>query len=226
MVPTGCEISKAEGKETSSSPSSTIPAWRAKVSRGHEHRDALVRYITETFSVEGNLPTLAIRFDVETLDHVLYVKRIPDLSEFYSRVGLIFGDCVNNFRNALDYLVYEMGVRYTGQLKHPERIKFPIFSKIEGWVGVERNQLAEVSEKQRRVIERFQPYHGRNLVNDIPQGQDSYHPLNMLRELTDFDKHRLLTPIVVPHGNTILMGPLARMMMSSGKLLSSYARRL
>jgi hypothetical protein len=51
---------------------------------------------------------LAVKFDVDTLQHVLYVKRTPDLSEFYSRVGIIFGDCINNLRNSLDYLVYEM----------------------------------------------------------------------------------------------------------------------
>lgn len=181
-------VLKAEGKETPPpvTPSSPLPVWWAKVERGQEHRNALERYITETLTVETNRPTLVVKFDADTLQHVLYVKRTPDLSEFYSRVGLIFGDCINNFRNALDYLVYEMGVRNTastGEIQHPHRIKFPICSKKEDWSGFAGKALREVSLKQREMIESFQPYHGRDLEQDSSQGHVAYHPLAMLRTL-------------------------------------------
>lgn len=200
-------------------PSSTRPVWWAKINRGQEHRDALDRYITETLSVEANLPTLAVKFDVETFEHVLYVKRTPDLSEFYSRVGLIFGDCINNFRNTLDYLVYEMGVRNTantGGLRRPHQIKFPICTKRNDWPGIAGGTLFEVSRKQQEMIERFQPYHGRDLEQDAPQGLVAYHPLEMLRDLTDIDKHRLLTAVAVPTGDTIALGPIGWAMLNSG----------
>lgn len=179
----------------------------------------LKRFITETLANEANLPTLGRKFDAATQQHVLYVNRAPDLSELYSRVGVIFGDCINNFRNALDYLVHEMGTRHTantGGLKHPDRIKFPILTKKEGWPGVEGKELREVSEKQRKMIERLQPYHGLDLEQDAPQGQVPYHPLAMLRELTDFDKHRLLTAVAVPHGDALALGPMGWAMINSG----------
>lgn len=207
-------------------PSSTLPVWWAKVNRGKEHRDALERYITETFVVEANLPILAVKFDADTLQHVLYVKRTPDLSEFYSRVGLIFGDCINNFRNALDYLVYEMGVRNTantGGLKYPQRIKFPIISDSRDWPSIEGKQLFEVLQRQRIMIEGFQPYHGRDLEQDASQSPVAYHPLAMLRDLTDFDKHRLLTVIAVPFGNAIAVGDLGAAMMVSGNCQIMHA---
>lgn len=207
-------------------PSSTFPVWWAKVKRGQEHRDALERYINETLGVETNLPTLAVKFDADTLQHVLYVGQTPDLSEFYSRVGLIFGDCINNFRNALDYLVYEMGVRNTantGGLQRPNRIKFPICSKKNDWSGIVGGELSEVSQKQQEMIEHFQPYHGRDLEQDASQGLVDHHPLIMLRDLTDFDKHRLLTAIGVPTGNDIAVGPFGAAMMRSGQCQIMHA---
>ena len=164
-----------------------------------------------------------MRFDTDTLEHVLYVKRTPDLSEFYSRVGIIFGDCINNLRNSLDYLVYEMGVRHSGGLKKPERIKFPIVSRKDTWAGICGNELGEVSPKQRTLIESFQPYHKRNMEQDGPQGQAAFHPLEMLRDLTDLDKHRLLTAVAVPTGNTIAISPIAAAMMRSGQCKIMHA---
>jgi hypothetical protein len=69
--------------------SSTPPGWWAKVQRGQEHRHALDRYITETLALEINLPSLAVKFDADTLEHVIYVKRIPNLDEFHSRVSFM-----------------------------------------------------------------------------------------------------------------------------------------
>jgi hypothetical protein len=186
-------------------PSSTLPVWWAKVKRGQEHRDALEQHITKTFAINTNLPTLTVKFDPDTSEHVLYVKRTPDLTEFYSRVGLIFGDCINNFRAALDYIVYEMGARNTsstGGLKHQDWIKFPIVTMPNGWAGVAGKELGEVSAIQRTEIQKFQPYHGRDLEHD-GFGSD-YHPLAMLRKLTDIDKHRLLTAVVVPLGGSVV----------------------
>lgn len=185
--------------------SGPLPGWWAKVKRGQEHREALDRYITETFAVEMNRPRIGVKCDADTLEHVLYVNRVPDLTDFYCRVSLIFGDCINNFRTALDYLVYEMGIRNTartGGLQYPNRIKFPILGKAAGWDGICGKELGEVSSSHQTAIEAFQPYHGRDLQHD-GIGLD-YHPLAMLRELTDVDKHRLLTAVIVPFGGSVI----------------------
>jgi hypothetical protein len=196
------------------------PDWWAKFDRGQEHLNNLTQFIEETLKNENNMPILGVKFDADTQEHVLYVKETPDLSQFCSRVGLIFGDCLNNFRNALDYLVYEMGIKHTkskGGLKHPDRIKFPIVDKLENWKSIRGKELAEVSSEQQDAIEIFQPFHKRDLQTNLPNGQAPYVPLALLRDLTDYDKHRLLIPIVVRHGNTIIMGEIAVAMMNSGR---------
>ncbi len=202
------------------------PGWWLKFDRGQEHLNILTQFVTDAFANEDNLPILAAKFDTDTDEHVLYVKKAPDLSDLCSRVGVILGDCLNNFRNALDYLVYEMGLRNTvdtGGLRYRTLIKFPIVSKKEAWPAILGKELSDISPNHQMAIERFQPYHEGNLQTDLPSGQAPYHPLVMLRELTDADKHRLLTPIVVPHGNAIVMGEIALAMMHSGRCRVMHA---
>ena len=107
--------------------------------------------------------------------------------------------------------------------KYPDRIKFPIVSEAVDWPGVEGDKLREVSQAQREMIERFQPYHGKDLAQGTAQGQEPYHPLTMLRELTDFDKHRMLTAVAVPHGDALAVGPIAGAMMRSGNCQIMHA---
>lgn len=101
---------------------------------------------------------------------------------------------------ALDYIVYEAGMQHTnGNLLYPDRIKFPITDRRDHnvWRSILGNQLREVGRRQRAIIKRHQPFN-RWWVN--PRHGAAYHPLSMLRDLSDMDKHRLLTAVVVPLG--------------------------
>jgi hypothetical protein len=103
---------------------------------------------------------------------------------------LLIGDCVYNYRSALDHLAYALAAAYTNPL--PERLAktsaFPIFWKSKdyrrkGTAGA-ASKMEGMSRRARGAIQRVQPYHRRK-----------YPPLRflwMLEELNRVDKHRFI----------------------------------
>jgi hypothetical protein len=172
----------------------------ARVAWAKAHRDTLNDYIAGMFAVEQNRPKFGLKLDRETEEHVLYVSYMPDLADFFRNVSLRLGDTIHNLRSALDHLVFQLALRNTsGTIEHERRVQFPIEDKPSafetrckpgrgGW-------LAEVHRDDRAVIERFQGYH--RIQEEVSVGP-YFHPLVMLRELSDMDKHRLLATVMVP----------------------------
>jgi hypothetical protein len=176
-------------------PGSLRSAW-AKVCRAEEHRQALESYIDETFAVEANLPRLGAKFDEETGEHVLYVNRMPDLTDFLSRARLILGDAVNNLRSALDHTAFQLALLNThGHVRNERAVKFPITSSAERFAKESTKALAEVHPNHVAIIERCQPYQG---VNGHVALESSFHPLAVLHSLSNMDKHRLLPTVFLP----------------------------
>lgn len=114
--------------------------------------------------------------------------------------GLIIGDCVQNMRSALDQLAFTLASAYTIPL--PDDIaqdsQFPIFGDEDrkGRPGAgprlfssnRGRMIRGIDPAAQTIIEGLQPYH---------RGQDfRTHPLWILRELSNIDKHRLIHPIV------------------------------
>jgi hypothetical protein len=166
-----------------------------KVKRAKEHRDALKSEIGAVFAELNNLPRVGTKYEEETGDYILYVSYMPDLSALIERASLLFGDGIHNLRSALDHLVYTLAlVHKNGKIEDPRRLAFPITDSEKDWRG-QVYRLKEISAEDRTIIEWYQPY---NALARGGQPVGSPTLLGYLRDLDDWDKHRLLTPVVVP----------------------------
>jgi len=184
-----------------------LPGPRAKLSRGLELRDELDRYIDQMLGPVENRPSLALRVDGATSECVLYVNDVSDLSILFTRVGILVGDVVHNMRSALDHLVYQLAlINTSGNVARPDRTQFPISDTRDRFEHATATDLAEVAPNHRAIIEGFQPYH--------PTEENTavgvyFHPLAMLRGLSNTDKHRILTPVLIPSTRFSIDGPVA-----------------
>jgi hypothetical protein len=122
----------------------------------------------------------------------LISERLPDASTQWvfrekqpvpARMGLIFGDCIQNMRSALDYLVWEL-VLATGN-EPSRRNMFPIClketdyqSQIQNW-----KRLQGVDPRAATVIEAVQPYL-------FTEDQREICSLAVLDDLNNINKHR------------------------------------
>jgi len=170
----------------------------AKVNRAKQHRDALEGYIKETFSAKANLSTLGAKFDKESGEHIVYINRVPDLGPFLDNVALFIGDVVHNLRCALDHLAFQLALYHRDgslTLQQERAVQFPIADNEEGFLKQHGRYLRDIAPEHRTIIERLQPYHG--LAGRPDSWSGTYiHQLALLRDLSNADKHRMLTPIL------------------------------
>jgi hypothetical protein len=99
--------------------------------------------------------------------------------------GPMIGDVVHNLRSALDHLSWEIA-NAESRRRSPRGIEFPIFfTHPEDDRSVRREfrrKLSHIRPEFHAVIERAQPYVTRDL----------HHPLWLLNQLWNVDKHRTL----------------------------------
>jgi hypothetical protein len=124
-----------------------------------------------------------------TSDHEAYFVFEPQ-GPIPARFGLIIGDCLQNLRSSLDYLVWEL-VLAAGN--HPGiHNMFPICGNVKSFQNavLKKQRLQGVDSNAIAQIEAFQPYHlGPDFNKSI---------LWTLNELTNINKHRriLLTNLM------------------------------
>jgi hypothetical protein len=112
---------------------------------------------------------------------VLHVTNIPDLEGW----SLIIGDCIHNFRSALDHMVSAIAIHESGKNPPPKEgvLAFPIadnpsdFKKASG-------RIETLSAPARAAIESVQPYNRTHPAVPLP--------LALLRDFANTDKHKLL----------------------------------
>ena len=132
--------------------------------------------------IEGD-PYRVIRYDeLDTGRRVweIEVRKQPPLSEW---AGLI-GDCLFNFRSALDHLAYDLAIAYSGAPLPPDverNSAFPIFYERAPTPQELERRIGAIDPKARRIIETMQPY-----------GRTDRTVLGYLETLHNFDKHRTL----------------------------------
>lgn len=98
-----------------------------------------------------------------------------------SRIGILAGEVVYNLRAATDYLVYALAALDAGTPN--EKSQFPIEEKEKVYREVRRNTwLQGVNDKHVDQLAAYQPFAGCKWTRT-------------LRDLSNFDKHRQLTPI-------------------------------
>jgi hypothetical protein len=156
-----------------------------KLARASEHMD-VARDRQRQF-LDQDPPPFGFRVE-ETAEpdrSVKYVLRATVRTPPPRELGLVVGDAVQNIRQALDHLVYELA---PPSRRDRGRTGFPIFddrSRFEAYAGP---LIEGLGADERTLIERHQPYHYGVHANK--------HPLAILNRLANQDKHRVLLPIV------------------------------
>lgn len=155
-----------------------------RLERAYEHIET-VRRETKTF-LERDPKPLDFRTEKtagsgKAMEYVLYavVREEPPAD-----IALPVGDAIQNFRNALDYLVYELSPpRY----RRRGRTGFPIYDDMCLFEVEGRRMIRGITGDELTLIESVQPYKRTN-----PPRND---PLSLLRRLSNKNKHRLLLPV-------------------------------
>jgi hypothetical protein len=110
-------------------------------------------------------------------------------------LGLIAGDVVQNLRAALDQLIWA----YSAGDKRNRRTAFPIYLTEEEYRENAPSKIRGIREKGQAFIERWQPFQ----LGERPGA----HPLAMLQQLSNTDKHQTLLPAaVVQKREPVLVG--------------------
>lgn len=155
-----------------------------KLDRANEHIET-VRSQTKTF-LERHPAPLDFRTDEtpgpnKSVEYVLYavIREEPP-----RELALFIGDAIQNIRNALDYLVYELT---PPSKRQTIKTQFPICTTAGNFKKSGLPKIAGVPGGEHTLIERVQPYIASN-----PPGND---PLAILAELSNLDKHRLLLTV-------------------------------
>jgi hypothetical protein len=98
----------------------------------------------------------------------------PAVIPIPAQSAILIGEICYNLRCALDYLIYSLAFLNTN--RQPTGTQFPIESRPETFKGRRDTYLKGVNDAHIAMIERLQPYDGRNW-------------LSTLRDYNDFDKH-------------------------------------
>jgi hypothetical protein len=154
-----------------------------KLRRGKEHADALKG------AIESSQDSIraGVQFDADRGRCIAWIERAPTMPAEWS---LLVGDCIANLRAALDYLAYELVALDNGGV-YDERTQFPIADAPERLSSRDQRTLKLLTPGHRATIESHQPYAGTNppwVLDDLALK----HPLAVLREMSNQDKHRLL----------------------------------
>lgn len=161
-----------------------------KIGRAEEHANTFYREL-KTW-VDGDPYVIRRKLNADGSRHSLVVEDIKT-EPTLDRWGLILGDCIHNLRSTLDNFVYALAIHETGQDPPADKkiLQFPITDKPEDFPK-QLWRLKSLSAHMQAAIERVQPYNRRH---------PSLPPLlALLRDLDDFDKHRLLNVVIFQVG--------------------------
>jgi hypothetical protein len=156
------------------------------------HAQVLKSYASESVQQEKGKArvTAEARYDPKRHCFVVIVVEIDELPE---RLGLMFGDVVQGYRNALDHLAWEL-VQHGRKPNLTERQKryvcFPLATKRQFFNDAIAGSLPGVSRADIAKIRAYQPYKvGKRALNR--------HPFTTLAKLSNDDKHRTIQPVLV-----------------------------
>ncbi len=153
---------------------------RAKITRANEHLAALTRAVEDFLARDPY--DLIQRDDPRTGEHVICV-RVRENPPSATLAALV-GDLAQNLRSALDYLSQRL-VRANGQASS-HATEFPIFLDASRYPSDAPRKTRGMSTAAMAVLERLQPFNG---------ATPDRHPLWLLHELNNADKHRQLSVV-------------------------------
>jgi hypothetical protein len=170
---------------------------REKLARAHLHREDLECRVKRFGDADAYSVTREDDPQAGKRRWIFHLNKQPPVSEW----GVIIGDCLFNFRSALDHIALELAVAYaasTGCSLTPEQERdseFPIFHRRAPRVWELDKRIGAVHPKARSLIESMQPH-----------GQTDRAALKHLDILHNFDKHRRLHLVVSATTGMTVMG--------------------
>jgi hypothetical protein len=159
-----------------------LDGCHAKLFRAYEHFGELDADIGRFYKSETH--RIVDEFDEDSgwYRFTLAVDVQPPL-----RWSVLLGDWLHNLRSALDHLAWEL-VKHNGG-SPGVWTGFPICLTSHAFLDAKggQRQLAGMSREARALVERVQPFQGK-----VPD----YHPLRVLQQLSNSDKHRTVAPVL------------------------------
>jgi hypothetical protein len=149
-----------------------------KFARANEHLEVLNREIQNFFKARPY--DLDAKLESDGCEFIHSVRLIEPPPK---RLSVIIGDCVHNFRSALDSLAWELSSKPADQ-RARHRISFPIYANPADRGKVDDCDI--VHPDARAVMHTLQPY---SALYYLP-GILPLHPLRVLQNLSNRDKHR------------------------------------
>lgn len=161
-----------------------------KLGRAEEHANTF--YSELKTWVDGDPYVIGKKVNADGSRYSNFIKEIK-VNPSLDRWSLLVGDCIHNLRSTLDHFIYAAAVHETKQDPplNPRVLQFPI-TDIPDRFDTQRYRIQNLSLSIQAEIERMQPYNRRH---------PSLPPLlGLLRDLDDFDKHRLLNIVTAQVG--------------------------
>lgn len=136
---------------------------------------------------EPPMPRLRVEIDREDRACVLYISKVDELP---LDLGLIVADVVHSFRSALDQLIFELAFMDSDG-REMEKTGFPASDTPGNYAGshVQNVLLGGLTKTHKAMLKRCQPYRS--------QSPSTPHPLRLLHDLSNDDKHRLTQPTLM-----------------------------
>ena len=162
---------------------------RAKIERAHEHGKGLQAEVDFALRPESKLIQLGAKLDRQSGYHVYRVATMPEA--WMRRAGLVIGDIVHNLRSALDHLFWQLYCAHHGVPQdewEAIKVQFPIDDKPKTFAKRRKDRFDKIPDRQWTIIARAQPYEGPDMDTVA---------IKMIRDLSNRDKHRVLTPILL-----------------------------
>jgi hypothetical protein len=207
----------------------------AKVNRAWEHFHALE---AEILTAPEYMDAVAFgqQFDSQRNVVTVTVTGVPDLPLRWATMAT---DCLQNFRSALNYLVWELSrwnLAQMGISKNPNwRTQFPFWTE-PGQFPIK--QIPNVNPTHQTVLKGLQPMTESGLRRtrllprpmlppDVITSLAFYHPLTLLRKLTNTDKHKVL-PLLIAGvaGGTFMPSVGIRCTVRGSGVVASHALKL
>ena len=166
-----------------------LSSVRLKLERAREHQKAVnddVRRSLET-------PPYSVRPEIDSESgeqrwRVHGEPRIPD-----DNIALLAGDCLYDFRCALDHLVWQLGDM--SGMQRPDRTMFPLFDDPDRFLRIGFPRIRELKSEMLARITMSQPCYGWNRYFNTA--------LCTLESLGNIDKHRHLNVLAASLGGAL-----------------------
>lgn len=183
----------------------------AKIARANQQLDALEADIADT-PIDTDSITFAQQYDSDAGTIEVALESVPKLP---LELGLAAGDAMQNLRAAINYLAWELAklnLAERGEDREPVKpTQFPINTKPREFsaymvVDIRPAEVAVIKEVQPNGANWLSQFEERLLREGDAEGWAGGHPLAVLADLTNIDKHQALSPALVSPRH-IHMGP-------------------